>query len=140
MENAAHPSKGPHMFFSNAIPSPQPMQIEPRPLKVRYKLSKSSPHRHPSHHQLALQPFYHSQTHRPIHNDKTKRMHFLPTAFMAAASLVAATSVVEKPGLAIRSDLMSCEETYGGGWTPCGDEVSAHTPQLMKMSTMRTRG
>lgn len=59
---------------------------------------------------------------------------------MAAASLVAATSVVEKPGLAIRSDLMSCEETYGGGWTPCGDEVSAHTPQLMKMSTMRTRG
>ncbi|KAK0746268.1 hypothetical protein B0T18DRAFT_147556 [Schizothecium vesticola] len=56
-------------------------------------------------------------------------MHFLPTAFVAAASLVAAASAAEtsldRLGLAIRSDLMSCEETYGGGWAPCGDEQSS---------------
>ena len=54
-------------------------------------------------------------------------MHFLLTAFVVAASLVAATRAEEpsldRPGLAIRSDLMSCEETYGDGWNVCGDEV-----------------
>ncbi|KAK1834876.1 hypothetical protein QBC39DRAFT_368954 [Podospora conica] len=49
-------------------------------------------------------------------------MHFLPTALVAAT---AATGAVVAPGLAARSDLMSCEETYGGGWIPCGDEQSS---------------
>jgi hypothetical protein len=68
-------------------------------------------------------------------------MHFLPAAFVAAASLVAATraseTFLDRPGLAVRSDLMSCEETYGGGWTPCGDEVAP--TQNFEMS-MRLRG
>lgn len=131
----------PYVFPMPFIPSSQPMHaIDPRPLKARYKLSKalsssssippSTPA--PTSHRTQTIARYPTRQKECISSRqlswRLRRLWSLP------AQLVVATSAVNRPGLAARSDLMSCEETYGGGWTPCGDEVSAHT-QLVKMST-----